>query len=69
MTFNLITTGSACEKVINFLKEDKDFENCIKHLCIFCFKIKEWAPLKEKYPIIYGIYNTRKEVIKFIETF
>ena len=68
-TFNLITTGSTCEKVINFLKEDKDFENCIKHLCVFCMNLKKWGPLKEKYPIIYGVYNSRNEVIKFIDIF
>ena len=68
-TFNLITTGSTCEKIIQFINENKDFSNCIKHVCVFCMNLQKWGPLKDKYPIIYGVYKTRKEVLQFIDTF
>ena len=68
-TFNLITTGRACEKIINFIKENKDFENCIKNMCIYCMNLGKWSPLKNKYKIIYGVYNDRNSVYKFISKF
>ena len=69
-TFNMITTGSKCEQVINFIKENKEFEKCIKNICVFCWKLEKWSYLKNKYPIIVGIYQKRKEVnINFIEKY
>jgi hypothetical protein len=66
----MITTGSKCEKVINFLKENPEFEKCIKKICVFCWKIENWYYLKNKYPIIEGVYKRRKEVnINFIEKY
>ena len=68
--FNFITTGSTCEKIIQFIKENQEFANCIKHVCVFCMNLKRWGPLKEKYPdIVYNVYNTRKEVLNFIDIF
>ena len=32
LIFNLITSGQCCEKIINFINENKDFENCIKNI-------------------------------------
>jgi hypothetical protein len=66
----MITTGSKCEAIINFLKENPEFEKCIKRVCVFCWKISKWSYLKDKYPIIEGVYNRRKEVnINFIEKY
>ena len=68
-TFNLITTGSKCEKIIKFLKENKDNENCIKNICVYCRNLKKWLPLKKKYKIIYDVCDTRKGVFNFINKF
>ena len=35
MIFNLITTGSACDKIMNHLEQNPEFKNCIKKVCIF----------------------------------
>ena len=62
--FNLITSGKCCEKIIKFINENKQFENCIKNICVFCFQIKNYQYLKDKYPKIHNdIYITRKDVI------
>ena len=69
-TFNMITTGSKCEQVINYLKENLEFEKCIKKVCVFCWNLAKWSYLKGKYPIIDGIYKRRKEVnSNFIEKY
>jgi len=49
ITFNLITTGVACTKIMEFLKEDKKFENCIHNVFIYCFKSEKYIPLKQLY--------------------
>ena len=46
ITFNLITTGSACAKIMQFLKEDKRFESCINNVCIYCSNLEKYIPLK-----------------------
>ena len=38
--FNLITTGSQCDKVMKFIKENKEFENCIKHILFIVWILK-----------------------------
>jgi serine/threonine protein kinase len=69
-TFNMITTGSKCEQIINFIKEKPEFEKCIKRVCVFCWNLTKWSYLKDKYPIIDGVYKKRKEVnINFIEKY
>ena len=69
-TFNMITTGSKCEQIINFIKEKPEFEKCIKRVCVFCWNLTKWSYLKDKYPIIDGVYKRRKEVnINFIEKY
>ena len=68
--FNLITTGTSCTKVMEFLKEDKKFENCIKNVCIYCMKLEEYIPLKNQYSQIHDdIYNKRVQVVDFIKKF
>ena len=69
ISFNLITTGSKCEKVMNFLKEKKEFEDCIKHVCVYCWNLNAWAKLKDKYLIIDTVCNNQKSVISFIHKF
>ena len=67
--FNFITTGRACDKVMKFLNSHINFKNCINKMCIYCYNLKKWSSLKDKYNIIYGVYNTQNDVLKFIEKF
>ena len=69
ISFNLITTGSKCKKVMEFLKEKKDFEDCIKHVCVYCWDVARHSKLKNEYKIIDIVCNTQKEVINFIHKF
>jgi len=65
--FNLITTGSACERVMEFIYEKEEFNNCIKNICIFCMNIQKYQSLKNKYPKIHeDIYIRLQDVINFI---
>ena len=69
-TFNLITTGSACENIIKFLKENKDFENCIKKVCVYCWNLNKWLFLKDKYNNIIDIVCKKQaDVINFINKY
>ena len=68
--FNLITTGSKCEKVLGFIKENKEFDDCIKNVCIYCMNLDKYQVLKTKYPKIHeDIYNKRSDVVNFINKF
>ena len=67
--FNLITTGSACDKIMSYLNSNIDFKNCIMKVCIFCWNLSKWSSLKDKYDIIYGVYNTQADVRKFIQKY
>ena len=66
IVFNLIVTGSKCEKVMDFLIENK-YEQFFKNVCIYCMKIEKYINLTKKYNKIKGVYNTQKQIIKFIE--
>ena len=69
-SFNLITTGSQCDKVMKFIKENKEFEKCIKHVCVYCMNLQKWSKLKNDYSnIIYGVFNKKKDIIDFIKNF
>ena len=66
--FNLIVTGTNFKFVMNFIKEKKEFENCIENYCIFCMKKKEYFKFKDDYPKLHNdIYNVRNKIIEFIE--
>ena len=67
--FNLITTGSSFNKVIEFLKEDENYEQYINKICVYCLNLKKWYKLKEKYVIVDDVCNTRQNVIKFINKY
>ena len=69
MTFNLITTGSKCETIIDFLNNNADFKNCIKKICVYCMNIGKWGYLKDKYEIVHKVVTTQSEVIKFINEY
>ena len=69
MTFNLISTGSIFEKVMNLIKQYPDFENCIQNYCIYCFKLDKYLPLQKTYPKLREVINKKKEVINFIHKF
>ena len=70
ITFNLITTGRSCSKVMEFLKEDKNFENCINNVCIYCSNSEKYIPLKKKYNKIHDdIYTRKDQVANFIKMF
>ena len=70
ITFSLISTGSACEKVMYFLSKNPDFDKCINNICIYCMKLDKYQYLKQKYPKMHDdIYNKRKDVINFIDKY
>ena len=69
ISFNIITIGSQCENVMQFLDEDIKFKNCIKSVCVYSMNIQKWAPLKSNYDLVYGVVNSPKEVKEFIEKF
>ena len=54
---------------MKFIKENKEFEKCIKHVCVYCMNLQKWSKLKNDYNIIYGVYNEKKDVINFINIF
>ena len=53
---------------MKFLKENKEFENCIKHVCVYCMNIQKWSKIKNDYKAVYDVYNKQKDVINFIIT-
>ena len=69
ISFNLITTGAAFTKIMKFLKEDKKFENCIHNVCIYCYQLEKYIPLKKIYRKIYDVYTKRNQVSEFIKNF
>jgi hypothetical protein len=38
-------------------------------MCIYCCNLKKWSSLKNKYNIIYGVYNKQSDVVNFIKKF
>ena len=68
LKFNLIVTGSRCEKVMDFLKAN-NYENVFENVCIYCMNIEKYLPLKNKYNKIYDIYNSPQDVVEYIKKF
>ena len=64
--FNIIVTGSKCEKIMNFLEENQQFKKCIKNVSIYCMNKNNYLPLKEKYEIIEDIHTHKSSIFKFI---
>ena len=68
--FNLITSGNKFQKIMDFLTENKEFEKCIKNICIYCMYIENYLHLKEKYSIIHNdIYNKGNDIVNFINKY
>jgi len=68
-SFNLITTGSKYEAIIDFINNNIDFKSCIKKICVYCYNIGKWGYLKNKYEIVHNVVTNEKDVIKFINDF
>ena len=51
--FILITSGSSAEKIIDYCYKFQFVRECY----IYCFNLKKYLPLMNKYPKIKGIYN------------
>ena len=65
--FNLITSGSACKKIMDLIVTDTKFDNCFKNVCVFCKNLDNYKNLKKEYPKIHDdIYNDKEKVINFI---
>ena len=64
--FNIIVTGSKCEKILNFLQENQQFKNCIKNISIYCMNKNNYLSLKEKYEIIEDIHIHKSTIFKYI---
>ena len=62
IVFNLITTGSKLEYMLNFL----GIEKCFKNIFIYCKNTNIYYQFKNKYNIIYDISNNIKDAINFI---
>jgi hypothetical protein len=67
--FNLITTGGTFEKIMSFLEKNKNFKACINKACIFCLNVNKYIPLKNKYIMLYNVYNRQFEIANFIKEF
>ena len=68
LKFNLIVTGSKCEKVMNFLKENK-YDNIFENICIYCRFVEKYLHFKKEYKKIYGVYADPSEVVEYIKKF
>ena len=66
--FNLIVTGSKCQKVMENLKE-KDTEKYFKNICIYCIEVEKYLPLKKTYPKIYNVFDDPSDVVEYIKYF
>ena len=65
--FNLIVTGSSCEKVIDDLIKNNYYEkDIIQHIAVFCMRIENYIYLKEKYNKIDDIYISKYKIKDFI---
>ena len=68
--FNLITTGSTCDKIMEYLNKNKDLKNCIANACVFCWNLGTWSNLLNKYNnILRGVYNIQTQVAEFIKKY
>jgi hypothetical protein len=70
LAFNLITSGSSCQNLLDFLQENKEFENCIKNICIYCWEVDKYKQLyiNKCKKVHEDIYKKRNLVInKFLK--
>ena len=70
LAFNIITSGSLCQNLLDFLKENKKFDNCIKNICLYCWDVEgNKKKFKDKCEKIHDdVYKKRHLVInKFLK--
>ena len=65
--FNIIVTGSKCEIIMEFLQKNPEFDNCIKNICVYCYRKDKYIYLKEKYKKIQDIYSCGSYIINYIK--
>ena len=68
--FNLISNGKGFKMdLLNYIKDDNDFKQCINKICIYCMKPKNHSHLKDDFNELPIEIITKKkdEVIKFIK--
>ena len=52
---------------MGIISKNKEFENCIKNLCIYCMRPKEYLHYSQIYPKLHDdIYNSPNKIIDFI---
>ena len=69
ITFNIITNERSIYSLIYYLNSNIDFKNCFIKVCVLCNDKKKFFGLKEKYDFIFGIYDNKSDIKKFIESF
>ncbi len=66
LIFNIITSGSSCEDLLEILEENKEFDDCIKNICIFCMNKDKYMEYKDKCKKIFDVFTKPKDVIDFL---
>ena len=56
-------------KIMEFLQENKEFDDCIQNICVLCKNNNEFKSLQSKYIKFYGVYSKVEEAIEFIKHF
>ena len=70
IAFNLIISGKQFNQIKKFLEDNKEFDDCINNICIYCWKLKDYINLKYTIPKLHNdIYNRPSEVVKFINKY
>ena len=68
LVFNVITNGSSCQDLLDFIKENNDFYNCIENICIFCKDKAKNLKYKDECPKIHDdIYIHKNEIKDFLK--
>ena len=63
LIFNIITSGSDCKDLLKFIEENKEFDNCIKNICIFCWELEKYQKYKNECKKIFDVYKKTSDVI------
>ena len=63
LIFNIITSGSDCKDLLKFIEENKEFDNCIKNICIFCWELEKYQKYKNECKKICDVYKKTSDVI------
>ena len=70
LVFNIITSGSSCQNLLDFLQEKKEFDDLIKNICLYCWDVEgNKKKFKDKCEKIHDdVYKKRQLVInKFLK--